>query len=103
MYVFSSGRRECMRGLGLGLGFTNPVRTEGVVDVCLCFGCQLGPGSGGVAWCDLCVGCESVFSVYMVFPVYVYCDWRIPAYLRCTQCSILLHLMDICFITCICL
>ena len=35
--------------------------------------------------------------------VSVYCAWRIPAYLRCTQCSILLHLMDICFLTCICL
>ena len=33
----------------------------------------------------------------------VYCAWRIPAHLRCTQCSILLHLMDICFLTCICL
>ena len=31
------------------------------------------------------------------------CAWRIPAHLRCTQCSILLHLMDICFLTCICL
>ena len=28
---------EWMRGLGLG--FTNPVGTEGVLDVCLCFGC----------------------------------------------------------------
>ena len=35
--------------------------------------------------------------------VSVYCAWRIPAQLRCTQCSILLHLMDICFLTCICL
>ena len=35
--------------------------------------------------------------------VSVYCDWRIPAHLRCTQFSILLHLMDICFLTCICL
>ena len=35
--------------------------------------------------------------------VYVYCAWRIPAHLRCTQCSIMLHLMDICFLTCICL
>ena len=33
----------------------------------------------------------------------MYCAWRIPAHLRCTQCSILLHLMDICFLTCICL
>ena len=42
MYVFGSGRRgwrggEWMRGLGLG--FTNPVGTGGVLDVCLCFGC----------------------------------------------------------------
>ena len=35
--------------------------------------------------------------------VSVYCAWRIPAHLRCTQCSILLHLMDIFFLTCICL
>ena len=33
----------------------------------------------------------------------MYCAWRIPAHLRCTQCPILLHLMDICFLTCICL
>ena len=33
----------------------------------------------------------------------MYCAWRIPAHLRCTQCSILLHLMDICFLPCICL
>ena len=33
----------------------------------------------------------------------MYCAWRIPAHLRCTQCSIQLHLMDICFLTCICL
>ena len=35
--------------------------------------------------------------------VYVYCAWRISAHLRYNQCSILLHLMDICFLTCICL
>ena len=35
--------------------------------------------------------------------VSVYCAWRIPAHLRCTQCSILLHLIDIGFLTCICL
>ena len=27
---------------------------------------------------------------------------RIPAHLRCTQCLILLHLIGICFLTCIC-
>ena len=30
---------------GFGLGFTNPVGTGGVWDVCLCFGCV---GVGGV-------------------------------------------------------
>ena len=33
----------------------------------------------------------------------MFCACRIPAHLRCTQCSILLHLIDICFLTCICL
>ena len=48
---------EWMRGLGLG--FTDPLGTEIVLDVCLCLGCSgegsvgrldrvLGPGSGGV-------------------------------------------------------
>ena len=35
--------------------------------------------------------------------VSVYCDWRISAHLRCIQCSILLLLMDICYLSCICL
>ena len=58
----------------LGLGFTNPVGTGGVLDMCLCFGCGgvggvggkwgLGPGSSGVVvWCYVCVRCESGFSV----------------------------------------
>ena len=32
-----------------GLGFTNPVGTGGVLDVCLCLGCG-GVGGGRVAW-----------------------------------------------------
>ena len=39
--------------------------------------------------------CEFGFSAY--------CAWRIPSHLRSSQCSILLHLMDICFQQCICL
>ena len=35
--------------------------------------------------------------------VSVYCARQIPAHLGCTQCSILLHLIDICFLLCICL
>ena len=33
--------------------------------------------------------------------VSVYCARRIPAHLTCTQCSILLHIIDICFLPCI--
>ena len=35
--------------------------------------------------------------------VSVYCARQILAHLMCIQCSILLHLMDICFLPCICL
>ena len=50
--------------------------------------------------CCMCVCCESVSLDYLCIwqvQVSVYCAWWIPAHLRCTQCSILLHLMDICF------
>ena len=78
MYMFVSGRRGWRGGewtSGLGLDFTNPVGTGGVLDVCLCFGCggmvgvggewvgTLGPGSGGVGCCYACARCESGFSV----------------------------------------
>ena len=54
--LFDSGRRGWRGGewiIGLGLGFTNPVRTGGVLDVCLCL------GYGGVGgWCrrGVCMG-----------------------------------------------
>ena len=35
--------------------------------------------------------------------VSVYCAWRIPGHRGCSLCSLLLHLMDICFLPCICL
>ena len=98
---------------GFGLGFTNPVGTGGVLDVCLCLGCSGacrldGEWVGGLdqgleGWCYVCVRCESGFSVYWQVQVSVYCAWRISAHLRYTQCSILFHLMDICFLRCICL
>ena len=52
MYVFGSGRcgwrgGEWMRELGLG--FTNPVGTGGVLDMCLRFGCG-GVGGVGGEW-----------------------------------------------------
>ena len=48
--MFGSVRRGWRGGewmKGLGLDFTNPVGTWGVLDVCLCFGCG---GVGGVDW-----------------------------------------------------
>ena len=49
--------------------------------------------------------CEVVVVPYVdaVVEVSVYCAWRIPAHLRYTQCSMMLHLMDISFLQCICL
>ena len=51
----------------LGLGFTNPVGTGGVLDMCLCFGCGGVGGEwawiGAVGWCYACVRCESRFSM----------------------------------------
>ena len=51
----------------LGLGFTNPVGTGGVLDMLRwCrwgVGRGFGPGSGAVGWCYVCVRCESGFSV----------------------------------------
>ena len=76
MYVFGSGRCGCREGgewmRELGLGFTNPLGTGGVLD--MCFGCGgvgggevgrgLGQGrSGAVGWCYVCVRCDSGFSV----------------------------------------
>ena len=52
MYVFGSGRCGCRGGewmRDLGLGFTNPVGTRGMLDMCLCFGCG-GVGSVGGEW-----------------------------------------------------
>ena len=81
--------------------------------MCLCFDCGGVGGVGGV-WVGGLVqglgGWAGVMSVCVVsldslycwqVQVYVYCARRIPAHLRCTQCSILLHLIDIGFLTCI--
>ena len=73
---------EWMRGLGLG--FTNPERTGGVLDVCLCLGC----GGVGGQWvgdldkglegrCYICVSLDSLCRWQV--QVSVYCAWRIPA------------------------
>ena len=62
----------------------------------------MGLAQGLEGWVVLCL-CELCldFRCRWKVQVSVYCAWRIPAHLRCTQCSILLHFMDICFLTCI--
>ena len=89
---------------------------RGVLDVCLCFGCGgvgdvdgewvggLDQGLDGWGGVVLCL-CEVWVWIICVDgrSRYLYCAWRIPEHLRCTLCSILLQLMDICFLTCICL
>ena len=78
----------------------------------------------GLMWCGCCMwagvggldqgleGCCGVMFVLVVsldslcrwhVHVSVYCARRIHAHLRCTPCSILLHLIDIYFLPCICL
>ena len=52
----------------LGLGFTNPVGTGGVLDMCGGVGGVGGEWVGGLdkgweRWCYVCVSCESGFSV----------------------------------------
>ena len=52
MYVFGTGRRGWRRGewmRGMGLGFTNSLRTGGVLGVCPCLGCG-GVGVVGGEW-----------------------------------------------------
>ena len=63
-------------------------------------GVRLGPGSerGGVM--SVCVVSLDYLCLWQV-QVSVYFARRIPAHLRCTQCSILLHRIDSCFLTCI--
>ena len=79
MYVFGSGRcrrrgGEWMRGLDLG--FTNPVGTGGVLDVCLCCGGAGGERVEGLnqgleAWCCVCV-----------IPEYL-CRWQVQVFVLC--------------------
>ena len=100
---------EWMRELGLGLyqssGDRGSVGHVSVFWLRWCGWCRWRVGRGRERW----GGVMSVRGVSLdslcrwKVQVSVYCAWRIPAHLRCTQCSILLHLMDICFLTCICL
>ena len=100
------GRRggEWMRGLVWAL----PILWEqGSVSVFRLRWCRwgvgrgLGSGSREVGWCYVCVSLDSL-CIWQV-QVSVYWASRIPAHLMCIQCSMLLHLIDICYIPCICL
>ena len=112
--MFGSGRLGRWGGewiRGLGLGFINPVGAWRVLDVCLCLGCG---GVDGREWVrGLYQGRErwgGVISMWGVsldslcrlqVQVSVYCASRMSAHLRCTLCSIMLPLIDICFQPCI--
>ena len=78
--------------------------------MCLCLDCGdvagvggewlegLGQGLGG---CVLLIWiiCVAVHSRYL----YIVLDGYMHVHIRCTQCSIFLNIIDICFLTCICL
>ena len=86
---------------GLVLGFTNPVAN---CWTCLSCGgidedCVGGLDQGLEGGVVLCLDYLCIWQVQ----VSVYCDRRISARLRCPQCCILLHLINICYLPCICL
>ena len=58
-----------------------------------------GLDQGVEGWCYVCVISDSLCRWQVQLPVN--CARRILAHLGCTQCSIQLHLIDICFIPCI--
>ena len=69
MYMFGSGWRgrrvgEWMRGLGLG--FTNPVETVGILDMYMCLGCCGVGGVGGELVWSLDQGLEGLGGVMSV-------------------------------------
>ena len=96
-------------GLYLSCGDKGSVGRVSVFWLRWCVWCRWGVGRGMDQVRERWGGVMSVWGVSLNYlcrwqiQVSVYCAWRIPAHLRCTQCSIRLHLMDICFMTCICL
>ena len=85
--------------------------------MCLCLGCGGVGGVGGEyvgAWtsvwmggvvlllCELWVWIICVDGSYRyLYTLYMYCAKQIHVHHKCTQCSILVHLIDICFLPCI--
>ena len=90
----------------IGLGVANTGGTSGKWDVSVfwlrwCWRGRLCPSLGGLGGVmSVCV-VSLDYLCWSQVQVSVYCARRIPAHLRCTQCSILLHLIDICLLTCI--
>ena len=84
---------------GLGLGFTNSGGTWGKWDMCFVVG---GVGGEWVAWArvweggvmPVCVVSLDSLCRWQVHISVYFARW-IPAHLRCTQYSIMLHLIDI--------
>ena len=76
------GGEVCAWIRGLALGFTIPVGTWGVLEVCLRLGSgsvggiggqwvgSLDQGLDGLGWCNDCVSCESGLSNYIISYVY---------------------------------
>ena len=101
-------------GSRIGFGLYKSCENRGrVLGMCLCLGCG-SVGDVGREWVGAWTrvrraGVMSVRDVSLdslcrwQVQVSVYCAWRIHAHIRCTQCSILFYLIDICFLTCICL
>ena len=81
-------------------------RNRGVWNVCMVLGEWVDDLGQGLGWWSgvmyLCVVSLDFLCKWQV-QVSVYCARRLPAHFRCTQCSILLHLIDIYFQPCICL
>ena len=88
----------------LGFGVANPMGTWGGGCTCVCgvseeWVVSLDQGLEG--WCYVCVSLDPLCGWQV--HVSVYCARRIAAHLRCSHRSIMLHLIDICFLQCICL
>ena len=80
----------------IGFGLYQSCGNRGVLHACLCCGGVGVEWVGGLdlgleGWCYVCVSPDSV-CIWQV-QVSVYCDRRISAHLRCSQCSILLHML----------
>ena len=97
---------------GLGLWFTTTVGT-GECWTCVCVWIavvwveylgsvwDIGTGCERVGWYYVCVSYKSRLLYRWKVHVFVYCVMQIPAHLICTQCSILLYFINICFPQCI--